>query len=400
MTTLGQGSTTPILDLEAPLPPARDDRLTRKEIVGVVVLALAGIVVPVITSLPLPPRPLPVEQMLLAQVNDELLFFFLLTLFGLPIIWITVVAIHELGHVVAGLGMGFRFQSLGIGPLAVEYKHGRWKTRTHRKLLGGHTDMVLDRIWRVRRRLILFSLGGPAADILFSGIAFAAAANIRHPALFLVTLYFGLCSGISAFLSFVPIRSGSSWEHVTDADFLWALFMSKESTTQLIAQHAVSMLRNRGLDELRWNPRWIRMGYPKAYWDEWLAYRSIKVPSAIAVCLEQWLADSGCQRAEERDGLILEASFFSAWHRDDAVKSDTWFRRVTDLENIGRYRMRRTEIALDCARRQFVEALDGWEGGLQLLQSLSEPWVRPIEHEWIEWRAEIEKRRADCTPLE
>lgn len=392
MTASGQSSATPILDLDAPLPPARDERFTRNETVGIIAFFALGIAVPVFAARY-------VQQEAPGQWTGDFPFFLSLIFLGVPVIWLILTAIHETGHVVAGLALGFQFRALEIGSLRIAQNGRRWRLRSarpFRPIVGGGAEMGLDRIWRVRKRLILLYAGGLPATIPVAIVVFVFGAHATGPVTLLTALIFGACWVMHVLLSVIPMRPDPGWEGANDFAYLQALFTSKEDARQLVAGAVLHMLRNREIDELRWNPRWIRMAYPTADRDEWLAYRSADNPSVIAEQLEQWLAASGRYRAEERDGLILEAAYFTAWHRDDAARADVWFGRVTRMESVGRYRRIRTEVAVRCAHRQFQEALDCWQLGLEILQSLSAPWVRPLEGEWRNWRTEIEKRRTEC----
>ncbi len=144
MTDSEQASTTPILDLVKPLPKPQGDGLTLRNLV----LPLLLVALAVLTG----------HSALLMVALGLLLISFLLT------------AVHELGHLIAGLSVGLQFEAVEVGPLRIERESGRWKLRTRHHLLTGFTFMSLDKIRRVRRRLIVLILGGPTASLL-SGVA-------------------------------------------------------------------------------------------------------------------------------------------------------------------------------------------------------------------------------------
>jgi hypothetical protein len=392
MTAHGQVSTTPILDLEVPLPPARDQSLPQTKFVAFSALLVSAVAILIASAQN-------VTQEGPREWNGDLRFFLALAFLGVPLIWLALTAIHEIGHVVAGLILGFQFQALEVRPLRIEYKRGKWSVRTVgslRLLAGGQSGMVLDRIWRVRKRLVLLYTGGLAATLPIAIGAFVIASCTTGPVPFLLAWFFGMCAVLHLAGSLVPIKSGLHWEGANDLTFLRVLLTSKQDAKRMIAGAVLQMLKNRNFDEIQWRPGWIQSAYPKAVWDEWLAYRSREVSAHLkASCLEHWLETSRHYSSEDRNGLILEAAFFMAWYRNDAAKADVWFGRAGYQNDRECYRRTRTEIALRCARGQFGPALDAWDHGLQFLQGLSQPWVRAYEHEWIEWRKEIEERRSN-----
>lgn len=157
------------------------------------------------------------------------------------------------------------------------------------------------------------------------------------------------------------------------------------------------MVRERKIDKIQINPRWLRISYGKEFWDEWISYRTSE-PPAMAEKLEQWLATSDRYRGDERNTLILEAAFFLAWYRNDLRKAHVWLGRAVDSEDDSYCRIR-AEVALQFANCQFSDALEYWHRGVTLLQGMSQPWIRSIEQEWLEWRVSLRSARllvANC----
>jgi hypothetical protein len=386
-------SPTPILSLEAPLPPPRNDGLTTIQQIFIVCLFASGIVVPIVTASA-------ITQDAAGEGNTELPFFLSLVFLGTPAMWLVLTSIHEAGHIFSGLVMGFRFEAVEIGPLRIERSLNGWQVRSCgpiRALAAGQTEMVLDRLRQVRKRTIIMFLGGPAATVPFLIAALIATALARNPVLFLVSLSFGLCAVVHLIANVIPVTTWPYLEGGNDYTFLRALLRSREDATRMIASAVLHMLKKHHVDEIRWNPRWIRMAYPKEYLEELEVYNSEEASTeSKAECLERWLASSGRYRSEERDGLILEAAFFIAWYWDDREKAHVWFSRISRPEDLGRYRILCAQIARYCANEQFEKALKAWDQGLEVLRTHSQPWVSAIEPRWISWRTEIETRKAAC----
>src|SRR5579863_9732243 len=81
---------------------------------------------------------------------------------------ISVIVVHEFGHLLAGWMVGFRFSRVSIGPFCLKIEHGRLKVEARGKLTGaaGYAGMHVNGVRRLRRRLLIFTMGGPTANLL------------------------------------------------------------------------------------------------------------------------------------------------------------------------------------------------------------------------------------------
>ncbi|SRR5216684_6782683 len=149
---------------------------------------------------------------------------------------------------------------------------------------------------------------------------------------------------------------------------------------------------------LLWNRRWLRVACTHTdisitkFYANWAAYEAAADMQIAAECLERCLAGSAILEPEQRDVLILEAAFFTAWRRSDADKATVWFNRLTHPELVWPLSRVRTEVALSCANRQFGEALNKWEHGLTMIRKLV-AGAQSEQHQasWLEWRRQIEE---------
>jgi len=96
---------------------------------------------------------------------------------------------------------------------------------------------------------------------------------------------------------------------------------------------------------------------------------------------------------DQRDQLISEAPFFTAWRRNDAVKAELWFKRIRSLDRLHPVWQARVKIALLCAHKQFAKAIAEFEHGLSLIrQSPDNAQRQRCEAEWIVWKQQIQQR--------
>lgn len=136
------------------------------------------------------------------------LLLFLVILIG-PLF--LALAAHELGHLLAGLLQGFRFELFIVGPLGIKRDNGKIKIYLNKSLgmMGGMAATVPTSVHPDNRkkfaRLILW---GPLASILFAAISFGALALTVPGAMRFFWLMAGACSFGLALATTIPRKSG------------------------------------------------------------------------------------------------------------------------------------------------------------------------------------------------
>jgi Peptidase family M50 len=378
MITASTKSATPILDLRAPLPKPQAPGF-----------GPADHFVPILTV-----------AAILATRNYQLL----VPAFAFWVIILCGIAIHELGHVVAGCSLGFDFQSVAIGPIWIKHEASKWTLTLRRGLLSGLTFMSLDRICKVRKRLIIYIAAGPAAGLLLAVISLVCLRiSINRDDAFLSLILTGL-TGISILMSvgsLFPIRHGY---YASDGTNLKVLLCSREGTRRVLAVRALGMQKRKGMDPLRLNSRWVRLASSPsnvsvgpgflAYRDDWNAYQNAATTELAAQSLERCLAKSAFLNEENRNVLILEAAVFTARRRNDTRKADIWFKRAVNLERIHLLTRLRAEATLSWASGRFEDSLRQLEEGLELIRRApATGTLSGQEAAWLKWRGEIEMWR-------
>ncbi len=137
------------------------------------------------------------------------------TLFGwLPLLaaaW-GALAIHELGHVIAGRSQGFALHFLAVGPLLVERSlDGRYAVRFNRSAItwGGRVRMYPKDGERLVRRCAVFVAGGPMASVFLALAAWGAEALCARGARERFFGCFALASLLVAVGTAQPFGSGA-----------------------------------------------------------------------------------------------------------------------------------------------------------------------------------------------
>lgn len=84
------------------------------------------------------------------------------------------ILLHELGHVMAGKFVGFEFEFLTFGPISILKNSNGFKISENRdwNLIGGVTRSYLVEKSNLRKRLIVYTVGGPAFSLLLATVFF------------------------------------------------------------------------------------------------------------------------------------------------------------------------------------------------------------------------------------
>ncbi|PTM09230.1 MAG: hypothetical protein DA408_18895 [Bacteroidetes bacterium] len=129
---------------------------------------------------------------------------------GVLVMGIVALGLHELGHLLAGLGQGFQFQLFVVGPLGIKREDDRIKVYLNKDLgaFGGMaaTSPVTDDPANARKfaRLIL---AGPLASVVFGGLLLGASLLVPTP--FNILLFTGGAISLAVFLATtIPSQTG------------------------------------------------------------------------------------------------------------------------------------------------------------------------------------------------
>ncbi len=184
-------------------------------------------------------------------------------LLGIPAAWLCVV-VHELGHLAAGLAVGFRFQFFGVGPLMIlSDPAGRLRFEWNREpaLFGGVACALPTRTDGLRPRFAWVVSGGPVASLLLALVA-AAALPMLAGANRLVDVELQWVRLLSAgvFLATIlplPIPNGP---FVSDGTRLLRILGRGPLADRELALLTLTSLQSGGVRPRDWNGFWIRTG--------------------------------------------------------------------------------------------------------------------------------------------
>ena len=120
------------------------------------------------------------------------------------VLWL-VILIHELGHVIAGALVNFKFRSLRVGPVIIDYRSRlgwEWKRG---KLTTGMAVMVPKSDSALWTKKVIFTLGGPLLNLLV-GFSVQQVLSTAESLWFAVGELFAVLSIMVGFCNFLPGR--------------------------------------------------------------------------------------------------------------------------------------------------------------------------------------------------
>jgi Zn-dependent protease len=269
-----------------------------------------------------------------------------------PLVYVALffaILIHELGHLTAGWYVGFRFRYVSVWRFALRLEHGSLKLRFLRQLIAsGIAGMETDSVVRLRRRLLLFVLGGPTANLITAPIAvlFAHAfLGTTHSLLLSLAYQLAMISILSAVLNLLPLPIGLGF---TDGSRIAMLLRDRERSRRLLSIYAVEAQRRNGILPANWRQKWLKAASSvsdestDAFWGNWLAYTSCIARDDCesgAVHLERCLQVSCSLPSAMRDFAAQQAAYFAGRFRSDTALALKWVKQT------GRWDLRKIRFA-------------------------------------------------------
>lgn len=320
----------------------------------------------------------------------------------LPILMLTVV-LHELGHVIAGIVVGFHFSSITIGPFSIGLQYGKVKFQIRAQSGAlGFAGMHIETVSRLRRKLLIFVMAGPLTNlvtgIIAAGFIFVSPQTERSSWLIALSAAFSMLSLLVFVMSAIPLRSTFH----SDGDRIRMLVKSPAEARRWIAAMALAGQQRKGIRSRRWKRTWLKSvcAVGDSSFDEFfgnllahIAASDRKDMPAEARHLERCLELAHLAPVSARDLLASASLYFCAWTRCDSKLAESWLTQLENRKPITPLTGIRTEIALACARSNFEEALSLWRKGLDFVTRLPSTRTKEIlEESWREWGEEITDR--------
>jgi hypothetical protein len=312
------------------------------------------------------------------------------------------VVTHELGHLSAGWIVKLRFDSFAVGPISLHLEYGKLTIRLRRSLpAGGYAGMRVDRVRKLRRRLLIFVAGGPIANLLLAMATalFLTYAPPKSNGLAALLDMFWMMSAILGMINLVPFRTGLLF---SDGARILILLSSVPKSRRWLSQNGILSQNHAGVRPKAWRRTWleaagrVRDGSIDEFAGNWICYLAAndrKDISAAALHLERCLELTNLLGPFSKDLVALEAAVFTAWFREDAPTAQKWLTHVKKPRTLPELLRNRADIAVCCVRKDFGAGLTLWQNAFALIEKLPDTPVKALLRQgFLEWRGEICER--------
>lgn len=257
-------------------------------------------------------------------------------LFVLPLLWLAAVAVHEAGHLAAGMARGMRFLMLVVGFIGLVKVGGRLRLRTYFNLgaLGGFAVALPDPQRELRPQMTALVVGGPLASLLLALVAVACVPLLpdRFAAWTLLT---AAISALLFVMTAVPMRAGG---FLSDGmQFLKILrepdFLQRRASLIALMGCGLAGMRPRDLDPQLLDRAQAATG-AEAVYDiaTWLYSYQHALDRGEIDAAGAWLARIEPRFLEYPDGfrqaIAVEFALFEALHRRRADAADGWLAKA------------------------------------------------------------------------
>jgi hypothetical protein len=314
-----------------------------------------------------------------------------------------VMALHELGHTMAGLSQRFRFVMWAVGPLWVSREGGRLRLRLNRNLSmwGGLAATVPQDGANIVKRFALVVAGGPATSLTVAAVAvvawLAAPTDLGPLRLGLATT--AVASTVIFLVTAQPFGAGGGF--ASDGGRLLRLLRGGEPAAQEAAMLTLYSLALAGKRPREWpadvvvNAMTMRDGGP---------YEA----AVCAMAAQHYLDRGESERAGElvdrvlamwpglhdlvRAGVAADAAFFVAFVRGDASRAAEILAEAKG-PLVERHRVLRAKAAVLLAQGDYSGAL---AAASEAREALARPFLEAndLDRELIDRVVE----RAEATP--
>jgi hypothetical protein len=296
---------------------------------------------------------------------------------------VAVVVIHELGHALAAVLVGYRVRSIGVGPIWLSIRPLRLDFQWNRfgPDVGGLVEAEMRPLSsRPGLRQASFSAGGPLANITTFILLSVADLDAISPVA--VELFLKVLSSSSLLIglaSLVPYQMASG--HASDGKLIWLALTGAGA----MGLSKLDIFDRRPRDWSEDLVRTLGASTRSATWPglEYLHFVDTGKSSQAA----EWLAVS-VERIGEHPWLNIEAAFLAAFFDRDASRARALMPRLEVIDRSSFVPFWRAEAAVRLAEGDDQGALEAIrEARLQL----KEP--RPFNvKDWVEQLNEMEAR--------
>jgi hypothetical protein len=312
-------------------------------------------------------------------------------LWVIPIFYLAV-AIHELGHLLGGWLVDFRFVMLVIGPLRVMRTARSVQVSLNRTLrgVGGLAATIPRHFANLRSRLAVMIAGGPLASLLLGLVCLGLVlgAPVRQEVTHLLLVLLAFCNLGLGVASLIPMRSGG---FMSDGGQLWSLW---RQPALVEARQAVLMIQAASISGVRprdWDGALLErgsgaVGQPQMHAVlELLGYLHRLDRGDVEGARVRLIA--ALEQLEHlplavRPAFCSEAAYFAARHLNDLETAQAWFERIKGGVADRQTRLR-AAAAIALAAGERATAVNLAQAGITVAETSIDQGLARAETDWL-----------------
>ena len=390
---------TPILDRQSPMPPPvkAAGSTALLTFIWIVLVFFATILFsfwhPPLVRLTARHMQLDLDGFL---ANGSLLpFLILLPLAVLAAVY-SAVLIHELGHVLGGVLVGFRFNSLRVSRLQVDRPFKLSLYRGKSAGAGGWASMFPTRSDHLAWRALVMIFAGPAANLLT--VAVLLLFPFDGP---LLAWFFSL-SLMLGLINLLPFRSGA---YHSDGSRILMLLMSRKRGERWVAMLKLSAELREGVMPEAMSPKYLAKAvalrdkspdtvtaHVLAYSTAFHQHKDDEAAAMLEICLQYASYTSPLVRSS----LMSDAAVFQARRRRNLVLAQEWL-DATPESSSGEvpWLKTRAEAAILQTQGNIRAALEKLDQAEKMMRASTNQARREMSLRFLErWKGELKKELA------
>lgn len=263
---------------------------------------------------------------------------------------VLLIAVHEGGHMLAGLLVGYRLAGFGIGPVIGTRNDRRWQFQINwRWAAGGYTMIVPDDPHDTIRRDAIMIAAGPLAGLALAAVALLVtqavlvAADARPWRTVVLELSGATCflSGLISVASLVPHRN--RFGQSSDGARLWMLWKGGAEAYRWIAMRCIHAEILAGRRPREWSATWITFltagtdDTPDNLSGQYNAYLwsldSGQIERAGAL-VDRMVAASSAPQWLRQSGLLTELAYYEARYRHNPARARQYLAAIVDSDRL------------------------------------------------------------------
>jgi hypothetical protein len=316
---------------------------------------------------------------------------------GLPLICFVVVVIHEIGHLIMGLCVGFRLVSIRFGPIRISPPfHISFKVE-RKTGAAGLVSMIPLHTKHLRVRATVFILGGSLTNL----IAGVVVMFVLAPGSILMA-WFGIFSLVIGAANLVPFRNRAM---LSDGKRVLMLLRNRERGERWLALLQLGAELRRGVDPEALSRDFLAkatavkddsadtvVGHVFAYAAAWYQKKDDEVAQLLETCLEY----SGFTPPAVREVLKSDAAVFQARKRKRIELAEQWLSEIPEKTQFPGLRLRAQAAILE-AQGDIEGALKKLDESESAIMQIRDPYQKSASLRSLQrWKLELLEMKSSC----